>query len=132
MDMIDVIRTTTGRPTGFKLVVGQTMFFDQLFDVIHRRGVASAPDFITLDSADGGTGAAPQSLMDYVGLPLRESLPVVLDRLNEYGLRQRIKVIASGKLITPANVAWALAMPALSRLVYDCHWLDSPFDPGDS
>ena len=61
----------------------------------------------TLDGGDGGTGAAPQPLIDYVGMPLRESLPIVVDLLHEYGLRERIKVIASGKLITPAEAAAA-------------------------
>ena len=50
--------------------------------------------------------------MDYVGLTLRESLPMIVDKLVEYGLRERIKVIASGKLITPGKVAWALACGA--------------------
>jgi len=77
-----------------------------------QRGIESAPDFITLDSADGGTGAAPQSLMDFMGLPLRESLPLLVDELLAKGLRERIKVIASGKLITPGYVAQALATGA--------------------
>jgi hypothetical protein len=74
--------------------------------------LSSAPDFITVDSADGGTGAAPMSLLDYVGLPLQESLPRVVDKLAEYGLRERIRVIASGKLINPGEVAWALCVGA--------------------
>jgi glutamate synthase domain-containing protein 2 len=75
-------------------------------------GIDSAPDFITVDSGDGGTGAAPMPLMDDVGLPVRESLPMVVDILTQYGLRDRIKVIASGKLITPTGVAWALCVGA--------------------
>jgi len=51
-------------------------------------------------------------LMDDMGLPLRVSLPMLVDKLNEYGLRERIRVIASGKLITPADVAWALCIGA--------------------
>jgi len=50
--------------------------------------------------------------MDYVGLPIRESLPMVVDLLRRHGLKDRIKVIASGKLITPADVAWALCVGA--------------------
>ena len=65
-----------------------------------------------MDSADGGTGAAPMPLMDDVGLPLREGLPLVVDKLVEYGLRERVRVIASGKLVTPADVAWALCLGA--------------------
>ena len=112
LDMIENVREITGKPVGFKIVVGQIHFFNDLFDEINRRGVLSAPDFITLDSADGGTGAAPQPLMDYVGLALRESLPMIVDKLVEYGLRDRVKVIASGKLVTPGKVAWALACGA--------------------
>lgn len=112
LDMVARIRLVTGKPVGIKLVVGQIEFFSELFEQIHHRGLGSAPDFLTLDSADGGTGAAPQSLMDYVGLPIQESLPLVVDKLNEYDLRGHIRVVASGKLITPAQVAWALCMGA--------------------
>ena len=55
---------------------------------INRRGIESAPDFITVDGAEGGTGAAPQPLIDMVGLSLREAPPVVVDKLIEYGLRE--------------------------------------------
>ena len=112
LDMIVHIRTVTGKPVGFKSVIGNSDWLDEMFVRIHQRGLASAPDFITIDSADGGTGAAPQSLMDAMGLPISRSLPLVVDKLNEYSLRQRVKVIASGKLINPADVAWALCMGA--------------------
>jgi len=79
---------------------------------VHRRGPESAPDFITVDGGDGGTGAAPMALIDDVGLPLRESLPLVVDKLCQHGLRERVRVIASGKLVTPADVAWALCAGA--------------------
>lgn len=106
------VRTLTGKPTGFKLVIGDPRWLDDLCREVVRQGLASAPDFITVDSADGGTGAAPMSLLDYVGLPLQESLPLVVDKLVEYGLRERIRVIASGKLINPGEVAWALCVGA--------------------
>ena len=112
LDMIDHIRTVSGRPVGFKTVIGAYGWLDNLFEEILKRGMESAPDFITVDSADGGTGAAPMPLMDDVGLPIYESLPLVVDKLVEYGLRDRIKVIASGKLITPTDVAWALCVGA--------------------
>lgn len=112
LDMIEQIRNITGKPCGFKTVIGNYRWLDELFDEIHKRGIQCAPDFITLDSADGGTGAAPQSLMDYMGLSIRESLPRVVDRLNASSLKQRIKLIASGKMINPAGVAWALCMGA--------------------
>lgn len=112
LDMITRIRNVTGKPVGFKIVLGAHGFLDDLCREIHRRGIQFAPDFITLDSADGGTGAAPQSLMDYMGLPLRESLPMLSNKLIEYDLKQRIRIIASGKLVEPGAVAWALCMGA--------------------
>lgn len=112
LNMIVHIRELTGKPCGFKTVIGNCGWIDDLCLAIHRRGFDHAPDFITVDSADGGTGAAPQSLMDFMGLPLRRSLPIMIDRLNQYGLRSRIKVICSGKLINPSHVAWALCLGA--------------------
>lgn len=111
-DMINHIREVTGRPVGIKCVVGASGWLDEWFDNINQHGKAFAPDFITVDGAEGGTGAAPMPLIDEVGLPLRESLPLMVDKLNIHGLRDRVKVIASGKLINPANVAWALCMGA--------------------
>lgn len=112
LDMIIHIRAVTGKPVGFKSVIGNSAWLDEIFVRIHQRGLAYAPDFITIDSADGGTGAAPQSLMDAMGLPITRSLPLLVDKLNEYRLRQRVKVIASGKLINPTDVAWALCIGA--------------------
>ncbi len=112
LDMIDRVRRVTGKPVGFKAVVGAYGWLETLFVEIQKRGIESAPDFITIDSADGGTGAAPMSLIDYVGLSVKESLPLVVDLINKHGLRDRIKVIASGKMITPAEAAWAICAGA--------------------
>jgi len=112
LDMIDRVRRVTGKPVGFKAVIGAYGWIETMCEEIHRRGIASAPDFITVDSADGGTGAAPMSLIDFMGLPIRESLPMVIDIINRQGLNDRIPVIASGKLITPAQVAWAICTGA--------------------
>ena len=107
LDFIDRVRTITGKPTGIKTVIGTEGWMEELCEEIHRRGPESAPDFITVDSGDGGTGAAPMPLMDNCGLTIREALPIVVDTLVRQGLRDRVKVIASGKLVTPADVAWA-------------------------
>jgi glutamate synthase domain-containing protein 2 len=112
LDFIGHIRQVTGKPTGFKTVIGAYGWLDELAAEIHRRGLEHAPDFLTVDSADGGTGAAPMPLMDNVGLPIRESLPLVADKLNEWGLKNRIRLIASGKMINPTEVAWALCAGA--------------------
>ncbi|MEO2183695.1 MAG: FMN-binding glutamate synthase family protein [bacterium] len=112
LDTIGHIREVTGKPTGFKIVLGDDQFVEELCLAINARGLESAPDFITLDSADGGTGAAPQSLIDYMGLPLRESLPILSNSLIKHNLKRRVRVIASGKLVDPASVAWAICLGA--------------------
>jgi glutamate synthase domain-containing protein 2 len=112
LDMINYIRDVTGKPVGFKSVIGSFGWLDTLCEEIHKRGIKSAPDFITVDSGDGGTGAAPMALMDNVGLLIKESLPLVSDILHKYNLRGRIRFVASGKLITPSEVAWAIASGA--------------------
>jgi len=112
LDLIERIRTVTGKPTGFKFVMGEPDWIDELCLRILHRGEQFAPDFITLDSGDGGSGAAPEILMDNVGMLLKESLPLLVDKLTEHGLRERIRVIAAGKLINPTSVAWALCMGA--------------------
>lgn len=112
LDMIHYVRTNTEKPVGFKMAVGSFEFFEILCEAVSKRGIESAPDFITIDSADGGTGAAPASLVDSMGLPIKESLPIVIDIIKSYGLRDRIKIIASGKLTNPSEVAWALCVGA--------------------
>ncbi len=112
LDMVARVRDLTGKPVGFKTVVGSERVLDDWVEEILKRGPASAPDFITIDGCDGGSGAAPMPLLDAVGLPLRESLPMVVDRLEQSGLRERIRVIASGKQVNPSDVAWALCLGA--------------------
>jgi len=112
LDVLAHMRDVTGNPVGFTTVLGASGWLDEIFTEVIRRGEQSAPDFITIDGGDGGTGAAPMSLIDDVGLTLKESLVMLVDALDRYGLRSRTRVGASGKLITPANVAWALCMGA--------------------
>ncbi len=112
LKLVHRVRSVTQKPTGIKFVLGAQTWLDELCSTMTALGDQYQPDFITLDGADGGTGAAPQPLMDYMGLPLRESLPLLVDALERHGLRHRIKIIASGKLVSPAYVALALAMGA--------------------
>lgn len=104
------VKAITGKPVGVKAVVGAYGWLDDLIARAHEIGVW--PDFFTLDTGDGGTGAAPMALMDNVGLPIRESLPLVCDVIKAHGFQDRIPIIASGKLVTPAEVAWALCAGA--------------------
>lgn len=107
LDFIHHVRTVAEKPVGIKTVMGSAEWFEDFCEDIQARGHASAPDFITLDGGDGGTGAAPLALMDNTGLTLREALPKLVNILKKHGLRERIKIICSGKLITPTDVAWA-------------------------
>jgi len=112
LDLIGRVREISGRPTGIKLAIGDMRPLHEFIAAIKKRGADAAPDFITLDGGDGGTGAAPMPLLDNMGLTIRESLPVAVDALTAAGLRGRIRIIATGKLITPAEVAWAFCAGA--------------------
>ena len=112
LDLITHIRTVTGKPVGIKTVVGAEQAIDDLFATIIRRGVETAPDFITIDGGEGGTGAAPMPLIDLVGMSIREALPIVADLRDQAGLKDRIRLVASGKLVNPGDIAWALAAGA--------------------
>ncbi len=112
LDLIERVRDISGRPTGIKMAIGDISKLYEFIAAIQKRGAESAPDFITLDGGDGGTGAAPMPLIDNMGLTIRESLPATVDALIKAGLRDRIRIIATGKLITPAEVAWAFCAGA--------------------
>jgi glutamate synthase domain-containing protein 2 len=112
LELLSHIRKVTGKPVGFKTVVGSPEWLEQLMQDIIANGIENAPDFITLDSADGGTGAAPMTLMDDMGLAIRETLPMLIKALKKHGLKERIKVFTSGKMVNPADVAWALCVGA--------------------
>jgi glutamate synthase domain-containing protein 2 len=105
------VREVTGKPVGVKFVVGDPRFIDDWFGdcVDHPE---HCPDYVQVDGGEGGTGAAPAPLADYVGLPITQALPYVAAIRDEHGLNGRIRIIASGKLITPDKVAWALCMGA--------------------
>ena len=112
LDKIAYIRDLTGRPVGVKTAIGGWQFINDLCEAINRRGLEYAPDFLAIDGGEGGSGAAPQALMDHMALPIAEALPRVIDALIESGLRERVRVIAAGKLVTGAKAAWALCVGA--------------------
>jgi glutamate synthase domain-containing protein 2 len=112
LDTIARVREWTGRPVGVKTAIGGHAFIDSLCDAVLRRGLAVAPDFLTVDGGEGGSGASPQTLADHMSLPIDEALPLAVDALTAADLKDRIKVVASGKLVTPARVAWALCAGA--------------------
>jgi glutamate synthase domain-containing protein 2 len=112
LNLITHIRDVTGKPVGIKTVVGAEEAIEDLFQTIITRGADAAPDFITIDGGEGGTGAAPMPLIDLVGMSIREALPIVADLRDKAGLKDRIRIVASGKLVNPGDIAWALAAGA--------------------
>ena len=112
LDKIAYIRDLTGRPVGVKTAIGGWRFVNELCDSVNRRGQDYAPDFLVIDGGEGGSGAAPQALFDHMSLPISEALPRVVDALIQADLKNRIRVVASGKLVTSARAAWALCVGA--------------------
>ncbi len=112
LDRVMLLRDVSGKPVGIKTAIGGWEFMHSLCEAVNRRGLESAPDFLAIDGGEGGTGAAPQALMDHMALPIAEALPRVVDALIEAGLRDRVRVIAAGKLVTSAKAAWALCAGA--------------------
>ncbi|MCF8149583.1 MAG: FMN-binding glutamate synthase family protein [Burkholderiaceae bacterium] len=112
LDMVLRVREVTGKPVGLKTAIGGWQFMNLLTEAVARRGVADAPDFIAVDGGEGGSGAAPQALADHMSLSIDEALPRVVDALIEAGIKERVKVMAAGQLVTSARAAWALACGA--------------------
>jgi glutamate synthase domain-containing protein 2 len=105
------VRRITGKPVGVKMVVGDPAFLDDWFsDCVAY--AEHCPDYVQVDGGEGGTGAAPSALIDYVGLPITEALRHVVAARERFGLIERVRIVASAKLITPDKVAWALCMGA--------------------
>ena len=103
-------RLAGGKPMGIKLCVGHRFEFLALVKAMLETGVA--PDFIVVDGKEGGTGAAPVELTNHIGLPLVEGLTFVRDALVAAGLRDRIKIGVSGKLITAYDICRMFALGA--------------------
>jgi len=99
-----------GKPTGFKLAIGHPWEWFGIAKAMHETGLL--PDFIVVDGAEGGTGAAPAEFIDHVGVPMHEALLLVHNTLVGLGLRDRIRVGAAGKIISAFDMARTLALGA--------------------
>ena len=108
---IDELRALSeGKPIGFKLCVGQPWEFMGIVKAMLQTGIL--PDYIVVDGAEGGTGAAPVEFADHLGMPLRESLLFVHNTLVGAGLRDRIKLGAAGKIVSAFDIATVMALGA--------------------
>jgi glutamate synthase domain-containing protein 2 len=111
LEFIQQLRERSGgKPTGFKFCVGHPWEWFALCKAMQATGIL--PDFIVVDGAEGGTGAAPLEFTDHVGAPLQEGLLLVHNTLKGIGLRDRIRVGASGKIVSAFDIARAMALGA--------------------
>ena len=99
-----------GKPTGFKLAIGHPWEWFGIAKAMEETGLV--PDFITVDGAEGGTGASPAEFMDHVGVPMHEALMLVHNTLVGLNLRDRIKLSAAGKITSAFDIARTIAMGA--------------------
>ncbi len=99
-----------GKPIGFKLCIGKRAEFVEFCEAMIATGIK--PDFISIDGAEGGTGASPVEFSDSIGMPLRDGLAFAVDTLRGYDLKKDIKVAAAGKVFTGYHIARLIAMGA--------------------
>lgn len=99
-----------GKPVGFKLCIGKVEEFEDICVAMAKAN--TYPDFISIDGAEGGTGAAPLEFANYVGMPLDLGLMMADKLLIKHGIRQKLKIIASGKVFNGFNILKSIAMGA--------------------
>jgi len=111
LEFVARLRELSGdKPTGFKLCVGHPWELFAIAKAMRASGIT--PDFIVVDGAEGGTGAAPAEFVDHVGMPLQEGLLLLHNTLVGLNLRERIRIGASGKVVTAFDIARTLAIGA--------------------
>lgn len=111
MQFIGQLRELSGgKPVGFKLCIGHRREFMSMVKAMLKTGIT--PDFIVVDGAEGGTGAAPVEFVNRVGMPMLEGLTFVHNALRAAGIRQEIRIGAAGKIISAFDIARTLALGA--------------------
>jgi len=103
-------RLSGGKPVGFKLCIGSREEFDEICQQMLHTGIK--PDFITVDGAEGGTGAAPIVFSNHVGMPWEKALIFVVDTLIAYDLKKDVRVLTATKIFTAFNIFQALCLGA--------------------
>jgi glutamate synthase domain-containing protein 2 len=111
LEFVEKLRGLSGgKPVGFKLCIGRPEEFFSLAKAMLESGIY--PDFITVDGGEGGTGAAPPEFSNSVGMPFMDALAFVHDSLNGFGIRDKTRIIASGKILTGFHIVRAMALGA--------------------
>ena len=114
LGLIQFVKTlrdlSDGKPVGFKLCIGRKNEFIAICKAMVQLNIY--PDFITVDGGEGGTGAAPPEFSNSVGMPLLDALAFVHDSLRGFGIRNKMRIIASGKVLTGFHIVRALALGA--------------------
>ena len=111
MDFVKLLRKGSGgKPIGIKICIGNKSEFLSICKAMVE--TKTYLDFFTIDGGEGGTGAAPQEYSDHVGMPLRDAIAFVYDALNGFGIKEQIKIIASGKVITGFDIIRNLSLGA--------------------
>lgn len=111
MGFVKLLRKgSEGKPIGMKICIGNKSEFLSICKAMVE--TKTYLDFITVDGGEGGTGAAPQEYSDHVGMPLRDAIAFVYDALNGFGIKDQIKIVASGKVITGFDIIRNLSLGA--------------------
>ncbi|WP_313806791.1 FMN-binding glutamate synthase family protein [Flavobacterium sp.] len=103
-------KLSNGKPIGFKICIGRKDEFIEIVEAMFTTGIY--PDFITIDGAEGGTGAAPLEFIDHMGMALTDAIVFVNRTLTQFGIREHVKIMASGKIISAFDISKSLALGA--------------------
>ncbi|QKF67993.1 FMN-binding glutamate synthase family protein [Arcobacter venerupis] len=114
-DFIGTLQEMSEKPVGIKIVISDLQNIEPYAKEIKRRideGINGYPDYITLDAGSGGSATAPLEMMERVGLNVRDSVYLVNKVLTEYGIRDKVRIVASGKILTPDDVIIVMSLGA--------------------
>ena len=114
-DFIAKLQKLSNKPVGIKIVISSKEHFLEFVKEIKNRtknNIAGIPDFISIDGGDGGSATAPLFLMDRVGLHIKDAIFIADTLLKEYGVRDKVKLIASSKILTPDDVVVTMCLGA--------------------
>ncbi len=114
-DFVGRLQKLSGKPVGIKIVISDQENIEPYAKEIKKRvdaGIDAYPDYITLDSGSGGSATAPLEMMERVGLNVRDSVYLVNKVLTDYGIRDKVRIVASGKILTPDDIIIVMSLGA--------------------